>query len=77
MPGPDQDRAARKIVWIEGQSRAGWGCSECRWVFTSPGPPVGETLEEMIRNFQMQMDAEFAAHDCAEHTRVKGTALSA
>ena len=73
MLAPGQERSCREVVWFEGQSVAGWGCSECAWVFNSSGPPIGKTLEEMKRNFQMQLSEEFASHHCAEHLRVKAT----
>jgi hypothetical protein len=71
---PDQERSCREVVWFEGQGVAGWGCSECAWGFNSSGPPIGTTLEEMKRNYQMQLSEEFASHDCAEHLRVKAAA---
>ena len=75
MPTPGQERPSRKVVWVETQSSAAWRCPECAWVFNPSGPPIGNTLEEMKRNFQMQLSEEFASHDCAEHPRVRaGTA---
>jgi hypothetical protein len=44
-------------------------CSECAWVFNPSGPPVGNSLDEMIGNFQIQLAKEFALHACAEHRR--------
>jgi hypothetical protein len=31
-------------------------------------PPVGQSLDEMTRNYQAQLSNEFASHDCARHT---------
>jgi hypothetical protein len=63
---------SRKLVWVEGQGVNGWeGCSECAWVFIPSGPPLGESLNERARNLDVQLSEEFAAHDCAEHPRVK------
>jgi len=73
-PGPVS--SSREVVWIERQSLVGWGCSECGWVFNPSGPPIGKTLEEMKRNFQMQLSEEFASHDCAEHPWIKAAAAS-
>jgi hypothetical protein len=74
MLTPGRESSSRKVVWIEGMSLEGWGCSECAWVFNPSGPPIGKTLEEMKQNFQMQLFEEFASHDCAEHLRVKAAA---
>src|SRR6266566_5824563 len=47
------------------------GCSECTWFFSSSGPPTGNSLDEMMRNFQLQLSEEFASHACANHHRIK------
>jgi hypothetical protein len=36
----------------------------------SSGPPVGDTLEEMKRNYERQRDEEFKAHVCAKHPKL-------
>ena len=59
----------RTLVWIEKQSFQGFGCSECNWVFNSSGVPVGESLDDMKREYEAQRDKEFAAHVCAKHPR--------
>jgi hypothetical protein len=71
-----QERSFRKLVLVETQGFKDWGCSECAWVFNPSGPPTGESLEDMKRNFQMQRSEEFASHDCAEHPRAKGATPS-
>ena len=38
------------------------------------GWPSGGTLEEMVRNLQMQLDETFASHNCAKHPFAKGAA---
>ena len=64
--------SSRKLVWVfEEQSVKGWGCSACAWVFHPSGPPTGESLDEMKRNFQERCDQEFALHVCAAHGRAK------
>ena len=70
LPG-HQESSSRKLVYVEGRSFARLGCSECAWVFTSSGPPVGNSFDEITRNLQVQLDAEFAAHFCAEHPQAK------
>jgi hypothetical protein len=57
----------RRLVWVERQNLEGWGCSECAWVFTPVGAPIGNSLDEMKEKFGQQRDKEFAAHVCAEH----------
>jgi hypothetical protein len=59
----------RKLVWIEEQHLLGWGCSECSWVWNAFGPPVGKSIDEMMRNYEQQRDKDFAAHICAEYPR--------
>ena len=63
------ESSSRKLVHIEGQGFRGWGCSECSWVFNPSGPPVGESLDAMTRNYQAQLSNEFASHDCAGQPR--------
>jgi len=47
-----------------------WGCSDCAWEYIPPGgPPMGETLEEMKKNFLDARDREFDAHDCSKYPR--------
>jgi rubredoxin len=67
-----QESSSRKLIWTDRQNFKGWGCTECDWVFNPSGPPIGESLEEMKRNFEMQLSEEFAAHACAKHPRAKG-----
>jgi hypothetical protein len=59
----------RKLVWIE--QFQGFGCSECGWRFDSPNALAGISLSEMMRNFELQRDQEFAVHVCAIHPRSK------
>jgi hypothetical protein len=61
--------SSRKLIRIEGQRFRGWGCSECVWVFHPSDPPIGRSLDEMKRNFQMQLSQEFESHDCFEYPR--------
>jgi hypothetical protein len=63
---------ARRIVPIHGQFFTRWVCAECGWEFNPSGPPVGTSLEAMIKSFQAQRDREFAAHICAENPRAPG-----
>jgi rubredoxin len=60
----DSGISTRKLVRVEGQSFQGWDCSECSWLFNPSGPPVGQSLEAMTRNYQAELSNEFAAHDC-------------
>jgi hypothetical protein len=62
-----EEGSFRKLVRVETQSFRGWGCSECAWVFHPSDPPIGKSLDEMKRNFQIQLSQQFASHDCTEH----------
>jgi hypothetical protein len=53
---------ARKMAWVP--RIQGWGCSDCAWIFVPSGPPHGNTLDEMKRNYEAKRDKEFAAHIC-------------
>jgi hypothetical protein len=67
--GATKAAMSRKLVWIEKQSFRGWGCSECAWVFTPYDAPTGKTLDEMMRNFELQRDKAFTFHVCADHSK--------
>jgi hypothetical protein len=62
---------SRKLVWIEQQRFLGFGCSECVWVFNPTGEPTGNSFAEMMKNFELQRDKEFALHVCADHPGVR------
>jgi hypothetical protein len=57
----------RKLVWIEKPGFGGFGCSECGWRFEPSNAPTGTTFEDMTANLGLQLEREFAAHDCADH----------
>jgi rubredoxin len=59
----------RELVWIDQSRFRGWGCSECGWVFSPSGPPIGYNLDAMTRNFEAQRNKEFASRLCVEHPR--------
>jgi hypothetical protein len=59
--------ARRKLIWIEESHFRGYGCSACAWVFKPSGAPTGNSFDEMMRNFELQRDKEFAFHVCADH----------
>jgi rubredoxin len=61
----------RRMVWIKTTRIEAWTCSECAWTFNPSGPPRGDSLEEMKRNYERQRDNEYASHVCAEHPRGK------
>ena len=66
-----RESSSRKLVWVEGQGFGGWGCSECAWIFNLPDLPAHKSLDDMKRNFDMQLSDEFASHSCAKFSRVK------
>jgi hypothetical protein len=41
----------------------------CAWEFKSSGPLVGDTIEEMKRDYERERDEAFKAHVCVEHER--------
>ena len=59
----------RHMVWIETARAQGWGCSQCNWIFHPVGPPRGNCLDEMMRNYELQRDTECALHTCVEYPR--------
>jgi hypothetical protein len=65
----------RKLVWIEQSRFRGFGCSECGWRFQASETPTGNSFNEMMRNFELQRDKEFALHVCADHPRAENTKL--
>jgi hypothetical protein len=62
---------SRKLAWIEQKRFRGFGCSECSWRFNPTGAPTGTSFDEMMRNFELRRDREFALHVCADHPRAK------
>jgi hypothetical protein len=63
----------REVVWIEQPRFRGFGCSECGWRFRPSGAPTGASFDEMMRNFELRRNQEFASHVCADHPRAKNT----
>jgi hypothetical protein len=63
----------RKLVWVEEERFQGWGCSECAWLFNPSGAPSGNSLDEMMENYERRREKDFAAHVCTEHPRTKKT----
>ena len=59
----------RKLVWIEQSHFRGFGCSECGWRFKSPDALTGTSFADMVRNFELQRDREFAVHVCLDHPK--------
>lgn len=53
---------ARTMVWVK--RIEGWGCSDCAWVFVPTGPPIGNTMDEMMQTFSAQRAKEFESHIC-------------
>jgi hypothetical protein len=71
----DQENS-RKLVWIEAQNVAGWGCSNCTWVFHSANLPIPNSFRELTSHAQRQLDNEFASHTGAEHPRSEAAGSS-
>jgi hypothetical protein len=64
----------RKPIWIEQQHFQGFGCSECTWTFNSSSPPTGNSLDEMMRDSELQRDKEFRLHICSDHPGTRSSA---
>ena len=60
---------SRELIWIEQARFHGFGCSECGWRFKPTDVAPGASLDEMMRNFEVRRDNEFASHDCAGNVR--------
>jgi hypothetical protein len=60
---------SRNLVWVEQQRFQGFGCSECGWRFKPAGRPPRMSLDEVMNNFELQRDKEFASHVCADDTK--------
>jgi hypothetical protein len=61
----------RELVWVERPDFAGWGCSQCAWVFNMAGSPIGGSIDEMKRHYEQRRDKEFAISCLREHPRAK------
>lgn len=44
---------------------------ECSWKFKPSGVVAGDSLDEMVNEYETQRDKEFAAHTCVKHPRPK------
>lgn len=63
---------SRRMVWIKTRQMEAWTCIGCAWAFIPSGPPIGGSLDEMILNYELRRDREYACHACSEHPRAKG-----
>ena len=61
----------RQMVWIKTPRMEAWALFGCAWAFSPSGPPLGNSLDEMMLNYELQRDKEYASHVCAEHSRAK------
>jgi hypothetical protein len=61
--------SVRKLIWVEENHSAGWGCSECSWVFTYSAAPKGKSFDELVEYHELQREKAFASHVCAEYPR--------
>ncbi len=53
---------ARELVWLENNTFAAWGCSECNWILVNPGPNPSGNPSAKVKDAYNQ-------HDCAELPR--------
>ena len=56
----------RQMIWVKSEYRQGWACSECDWAFDDHGPPEGDTIDEMARNYERKRDKAFKEHVCSQ-----------
>jgi len=59
----------RKLIWIGKAGGAGWGCSQCAWVFQVPSVPAGKSLDEILQTLELQIDSEFTLHVCPKYPK--------
>jgi len=59
----------RRMVWVRTPRMEAYTCFACAWAFRPSGPPLGDSLDEMMRNYEIQRDQEFVAHVCAHNRR--------
>ncbi len=57
------------MILVKSTNWQGWECSECTWQFDDEGPPEGDTIDEMARNYERKRDKEFKAHVCSQHPK--------
>jgi len=55
---------ARELVWLENNSFAAWGCSECHWLVVNPETKRSETPPLTVKD-------AFKKHDCATFPRFR------
>lgn len=60
---------SRQMVWSKTPQLEAWTCVGCGWVFIPLGPPLGNSLDEMMLNFELLRDKEYACHVCARNPR--------
>jgi len=61
----------RRLEWTRSRNFQGFRCSECNWKFKPSGVAAGDSLDEMMKEYETHRDKEFAAHTCVKHPRRK------
>jgi hypothetical protein len=64
---------SRQMVWTKTPQMEAWTCFACAWAFIPFGPPRGNSLEEMMSNYERQRDKEYASHVCNECPKLQNT----
>jgi len=59
-------RVSRTMVWTKTPQMEAWTCFACSWAFQPFGPPRGNSMQEMMTNYELQRDQEYASHVCAQ-----------
>jgi hypothetical protein len=65
----------RNLILAKSAYKQAWACSECAWEFDDSGPPEGDSIDEMARNYERKRDQEFKAHVCSQHPKGQNKAL--
>jgi hypothetical protein len=60
--GTPENIVAKKLVWLEKQSFAAWGCEGCNWIFQNVRATVSR------KPSRPALEA-FAKHDCVKFPR--------
>jgi hypothetical protein len=60
---------SRRLVFVKTAQMDVLTCATCAWTFVPSGPPLGESLKEIMSNFERQRDTEFKSHVCAQHPK--------
>jgi hypothetical protein len=64
-------RVSRQMVWTKTPQMEAWTCFACSWAFQPFGPPRGNSMQEMMTNYELQRDKEYASHVCTDSPKLQ------